>query len=98
MRLRRQLHFLIGVFFSSTRVSLSSSNLRKTKKKCGYIYFLILNLQIEFVQRALPIRILSVGKKRSPGLQLMVDEYVDKLKYYCSVEDVQIRPNPRNAR
>ncbi|QCD99602.1 hypothetical protein DEO72_LG7g886 [Vigna unguiculata] len=27
----------------------------------------------------------------------MVDEYVDKLKYYCSVEDVQIRPNPRNA-
>ncbi|KAK7377307.1 hypothetical protein VNO80_02730 [Phaseolus coccineus] len=48
--------------------------------------------------RALPIRILSVGKKRSPGLQLMVDDYVDKLRYYCSVEDVQIRSNPRNAR
>ncbi|XP_028199828.1 putative RNA methyltransferase At5g10620 isoform X2 [Glycine soja] len=48
--------------------------------------------------RALPIRILSVGKKRSRGLQLMVDEYVDKLRYYCSVEDVQIRPNPQNAR
>ncbi|CAI8605833.1 unnamed protein product [Vicia faba] len=48
--------------------------------------------------RALPIRILSVGKKRSQGLQLMVDEYVEKIKYYCSVEDVQIRPNPRNAR
>ncbi|XP_028798317.1 putative RNA methyltransferase At5g10620 isoform X2 [Neltuma alba] len=48
--------------------------------------------------RALPIRILSVGKKRSPGVQLMVDEYVQKLKYYCSVEDVQIRSNPRNAR
>ncbi|KAK7293562.1 hypothetical protein RJT34_16430 [Clitoria ternatea] len=48
--------------------------------------------------KALPIRVLSVGKKRSRGLQLMVDEYVDKLKYYCSVEDVQIRPNPRNAR
>ncbi|KAG4944098.1 hypothetical protein JHK85_048744 [Glycine max] len=29
--------------------------------------------------RALPIRILSVGKKRSRGLQLMVDEYADKL-------------------
>ncbi|CAK8570088.1 unnamed protein product [Lathyrus sativus] len=48
--------------------------------------------------RALPIRILSVGRKRSQGLQLMVDEYVEKIKYYCSVEDVQIRPNPRNAR
>ncbi|TKY58216.1 putative RNA methyltransferase [Spatholobus suberectus] len=48
--------------------------------------------------RALPVRILSVGKKRSRGLQLVVDEYVDKLRYYCSVEDVQIRPNPRNAR
>ncbi|KAG4965487.1 hypothetical protein JHK84_040093 [Glycine max] len=50
------------------------------------------------LKRALPIRILSVGKKRSRGLQLMVDEYVDKLRYYCSVEDVQIRPNPQNAR
>ncbi|XP_022638139.1 putative RNA methyltransferase At5g10620 isoform X2 [Vigna radiata var. radiata] len=48
--------------------------------------------------RALPIRILSVGKKRSPGLQLMVDEYVDKLRYYCNVEDLQIRTNPRNSR
>ncbi|XP_004498594.1 putative RNA methyltransferase At5g10620 [Cicer arietinum] len=48
--------------------------------------------------KALPIRILSVGKKRSSGLQLMVDEYVEKIKYYSSVEDVQIRPNPRNAR
>ncbi|XP_027333041.1 putative RNA methyltransferase At5g10620 [Abrus precatorius] len=48
--------------------------------------------------RALPIRIFSVGKKRSRGLQLLVDEYVEKLKYYCSVEDVQIRSNPRNAR
>ncbi|CAJ2674875.1 unnamed protein product [Trifolium pratense] len=48
--------------------------------------------------RALPIRILSVGKKRSRGLQLMVDAYVEKIKYYCSVEDVLIRSNPRNAR
>ncbi|KAK7260824.1 hypothetical protein RIF29_27122 [Crotalaria pallida] len=48
--------------------------------------------------RALPIRILSVGKKRSQGLQLMVDEYVEKLKLYCTVEDVLIRSNPRNAR
>ncbi|RYR55080.1 hypothetical protein Ahy_A06g030330 [Arachis hypogaea] len=48
--------------------------------------------------RAVPIRVLSVGKKRSRELQLMVDEYAEKIKYYCSFEDVQIRPNPRNAR
>ncbi|KAJ1379089.1 hypothetical protein SESBI_47190 [Sesbania bispinosa] len=48
--------------------------------------------------RALPMRIISVGKNRSRALQLMVDEYVEKIKYYCSVEDVQIRSNPRNAR
>ncbi|XP_062164373.1 putative RNA methyltransferase At5g10620 isoform X2 [Alnus glutinosa] len=48
--------------------------------------------------RALPIRILTVGKKRSRGLQLLVDEYIGKLKNYCIVDDVQIRSNPRNAR
>ncbi|WRX31622.1 RNA methyltransferase RlmH - like 1 [Theobroma cacao] len=49
-------------------------------------------------QRALPVRILSVGKKRSPGVQLLVDEYIAKLKCYCHVDDVQIRSNPKNAR
>ncbi|XVE71380.1 hypothetical protein DITRI_Ditri10aG0145600 [Diplodiscus trichospermus] len=48
--------------------------------------------------RALPIRILTVGKKRSPGVQLLVDEYIAKLKSYCHVSDVQIRSNPKNAR
>ncbi|EOY29175.1 Methyltransferases isoform 1 [Theobroma cacao] len=48
--------------------------------------------------RALPVRILSVGKKRSPGVQLLVDEYIAKLKCYCHVDDVQIRSNPKNAR
>ncbi|KAL8536766.1 hypothetical protein ACS0TY_012079 [Phlomoides rotata] len=48
--------------------------------------------------RALPIRILTVGKKRSPGVQLIVDEYVEKLKHYCPVEDVRIKSNPKNAR
>ncbi|KAK9279896.1 hypothetical protein L1049_013579 [Liquidambar formosana] len=48
--------------------------------------------------RALPIRILTVGKKRSRGLQLLVDEYIDKLRYYCCVDDIQIRSNPKNAR
>ncbi|TYI22797.1 hypothetical protein ES332_A06G127100v1 [Gossypium tomentosum] len=49
-------------------------------------------------QRALPIRILTVGKKRLPGVQLLVDEYIAKLKSYCHVDDVQIRSNPKNAR
>ncbi|XVF35760.1 hypothetical protein REPUB_Repub18cG0173800 [Reevesia pubescens] len=48
--------------------------------------------------RALPIRILTVGKKRFPGVQLLVDEYIAKLKCYCHVDHVQIRSNPNNAR
>uniref|UniRef100_A0A5B6Z3N3 RNA methyltransferase At5g10620 n=1 Tax=Davidia involucrata TaxID=16924 RepID=A0A5B6Z3N3_DAVIN len=48
--------------------------------------------------RALPTRILTVGKKRSCGVQLIVDEYIEKLKHYCHIDDVQIRSNPRNAR
>ncbi|XP_021636951.2 putative RNA methyltransferase At5g10620 isoform X2 [Hevea brasiliensis] len=48
--------------------------------------------------RALPTRIITVGKKRSHGVQLLVDEYISKLRHYCSVEDIQIRSNPKNAR
>ncbi|KAK6158665.1 hypothetical protein DH2020_005979 [Rehmannia glutinosa] len=48
--------------------------------------------------RALPIRILTVGKKRSTGVQLIVDEYIEKLKHYCPVEDVRLKSNPKNAR
>ncbi|KAM1931978.1 hypothetical protein ACFX15_016483 [Malus domestica] len=47
--------------------------------------------------KALPMRIISVGKKRSQGVQLVVDEYIEKLKLYCSVDDVHIRNNPKNA-
>ncbi|XP_051137203.1 putative RNA methyltransferase At5g10620 isoform X7 [Andrographis paniculata] len=48
--------------------------------------------------RPLPIRILTVGKKRSAGVQLIVDEYIEKLKHYCPVVDVRVKSNPRNAR
>lgn len=48
-------------------------------------------------QRALPTRILTVGKTRSPGVQLLVDEYAEKLKFYLSFEVVQIRSNPKKA-
>ncbi|KAG8375330.1 hypothetical protein BUALT_Bualt10G0089000 [Buddleja alternifolia] len=50
------------------------------------------------LQRSLPIRILTVGKKRSAGVQLIIDEYIEKLKHYCPVEDVRIKSNPKNAR
>ncbi|PHT32745.1 putative RNA methyltransferase [Capsicum baccatum] len=49
-------------------------------------------------KRAIPIRILTVGKKRSQGVQLIVDEYMKKLRHYCSVDDVRIKSNPKNAR
>ncbi|KAK6772953.1 hypothetical protein RDI58_028191 [Solanum bulbocastanum] len=48
--------------------------------------------------RAIPIRILTVGKNRSQGVQLIVDEYMKKLRNYCSVDDVRIKSNPKNAR
>lgn len=50
------------------------------------------------VQRVLPIRVLTVGKSRPAGVQLIVDEYIDKINKYCRIEDVQIRSNPKNAR
>lgn len=54
-------------------------------------------LILKFEQRALPIRVITVGKKRSLGVQLVVDEYIGKLKYYCKVEDLQLRSNPKNT-
>ncbi|CAL5439755.1 unnamed protein product [Camellia sinensis] len=49
-------------------------------------------------QRALPIKILTVGRTRSQGVQLIVDDYIEKLKCYCRIEDVRIRSNPKNSR
>ncbi|KAH9608340.1 hypothetical protein KSS87_023459 [Heliosperma pusillum] len=48
--------------------------------------------------RAVPIRVVTVGKKRSRGVQLICDEYKEKLQHYCIIDDVLIRSNPRNAR
>ncbi|XP_072969670.1 putative RNA methyltransferase At5g10620 [Typha angustifolia] len=45
--------------------------------------------------RSIPMRILTVGKKRSQGIQLLVEEYKEKIKYYCSIEDILIRSNPK---
>ncbi|XP_027070144.1 putative RNA methyltransferase At5g10620 [Coffea eugenioides] len=48
--------------------------------------------------RPIPVRILTVGKKRSAGVQLIVDDYVNKLSHYCPVEDVRVKSNPKSAR
>ncbi|KAK7838285.1 putative rna methyltransferase [Quercus suber] len=47
--------------------------------------------------RELFLRILTEGKKCSLGVQLIVDECIQKLNHYCTVDDVQLRSNPRNA-
>ncbi|KAF0894145.1 hypothetical protein E2562_034881 [Oryza meyeriana var. granulata] len=47
------------------------------------------------VKRAMPMRVLTVGKKRSRGTQLILEEYKDKLGYYCDIEDVLIKSNPK---
>jgi len=39
-----------------------------------------------------------VGKKRDRGIQLIVDEYTEKIRHYCTIDDVLIRSNPKNAR
>ncbi|XP_062226658.1 putative RNA methyltransferase At5g10620 isoform X2 [Phragmites australis] len=40
--------------------------------------------------RVMPMRLLTVGKKRSQGTQLLVEEYKEKLGYYCDFEDTLI--------
>ncbi|XXG71007.1 hypothetical protein AAC387_Pa07g0359 [Persea americana] len=57
----------------------------------------VLRTELELWLRALPICILTIGKKRSKGIQLIDEEYREKLKYYCSVDDVQIKSNPKNT-
>ncbi|GLU06628.1 hypothetical protein SLE2022_236450 [Rubroshorea leprosula] len=57
--------------------------------------------QCKFVGQSvttLPIRIITVGKKRPPGVQLLIDGYIDKIRNYGPVDDVLIRSNPKNAR
>ncbi|KAK3141573.1 hypothetical protein QOZ80_4BG0335600 [Eleusine coracana subsp. coracana] len=43
----------------------------------------------------MPMRLLTVGKKRSRGTQLLVEEYKEKLGYYCDFEGTLIRSNPK---
>nr|CAB3488195.1 unnamed protein product [Digitaria exilis] len=50
---------------------------------------------MSMLQRTMPMRVLSVGKKRSRGTQLLVEEYKEKLGYYCDFEDTLIKSNPK---
>ncbi|URD84763.1 Core-2/I-Branching enzyme [Musa troglodytarum] len=58
-----------------------------------------LPFSILFVIRAIPIRILTVGKRRSPGAQLLVEEYMEKLsnvKAQIDAEDMVIMQQIRH--
>lgn len=44
------------------------------------------------------MRILTVSKKRSQGVQLLVEEYGEKVRHYCSLDILQIKSNPKNTR
>jgi len=48
--------------------------------------------------RALPMRVITVGKARSIGVQNIALEYTKKIQHYCRFEDVQVRSNPKNTR
>uniref|UniRef100_A0A453CTB2 Uncharacterized protein n=2 Tax=Aegilops tauschii subsp. strangulata TaxID=200361 RepID=A0A453CTB2_AEGTS len=50
---------------------------------------------LPLILRAMPMRVLTVGKKRSQGTQLLVEEYKEKLGHYCDVEDTLIKSNPK---
>ncbi|KAK1290645.1 putative RNA methyltransferase [Acorus calamus] len=41
--------------------------------------------------------VLTIGKRRSKGVQILVDEYKEKIGHYCRFEDVLIKSNPKNA-
>lgn len=47
--------------------------------------------------RPVPIRIISIGKNRKDGIDSITECYLEKLRRYCNVEDVQIRSNPSNT-
>ncbi|KAK1290966.1 putative RNA methyltransferase [Acorus calamus] len=53
---------------------------------------------VEMPQRAVPMRVLTIGKRRSKGVQILVDEYKEKIGHYCRFEDVLIKSNLKNAR
>jgi len=66
--------------------------------KCFLIELLVMMSVFPCLQKAMPMRLLTVGKKRSRGTQLLVEKYKEKLGYYCDFEDTLIRSNPKLTR
>lgn len=75
----------MGIIFLASTKAHQTPPLPLTKKYSGQSV------------RALPIRIITIGKKRSKGVELIVDDYIDKLRHYCSVDDIRLKSNPKNA-
>ncbi|PRW58579.1 RNA methyltransferase At5g10620 [Chlorella sorokiniana] len=48
--------------------------------------------------RPIPITVLTVSKGGSKGAELMAKEWADKLRRYTSLTELQIKPNPKNAK
>jgi len=44
------------------------------------------------------MRVITVGKARSIGVQNIALEYTKKIQHYCQFEDAQVRSNPKNTR
>ncbi|CAI5478898.1 unnamed protein product, partial [Closterium sp. Yama58-4] len=45
----------------------------------------------------LPVRVISVGRHRSQGTQLLVKDYAEKNSRYCPFEDLPVRSNPKGT-
>ncbi|MEM9694414.1 MAG: 23S rRNA (pseudouridine(1915)-N(3))-methyltransferase RlmH [Myxococcota bacterium] len=43
------------------------------------------------------MRIISVGALKPPAYRVLVDEYLGRLRHFCSVEEVELRDGPRLA-
>ena len=47
--------------------------------------------------RAVPIKVISVSKGGSAALEAATAEFLTRLRRYTTVEEVQVKPNPRGA-
>ena len=44
------------------------------------------------------MKLVTVGKDKGNAMESVALEYVKKIQRYCAFEEVQLRPNPKNAR
>lgn len=44
------------------------------------------------------MKLVTVGKDRGSAMEGVALEYVRKIQRYCTFEEVQLRPNPKNSR